>query len=322
MAKISIIIPVYNCRQYLNRCINSVLEQTEPNLELILVNDGSTDESGAICDRFAQADSRVTVIHQKNAGVSAARNAGLDAASGEYIGFVDADDYITEDTYETVIKAIGDCDMAMWDAVTLWDDGNTEADTISLLEDSRIIHKADWTPELLSQMAGAVWRCLYRRELLKDVRFPVGIKLSEDRLFNIHAMGKADKLAYLKCGMYIRYVREGSAVHRYHGDKFEKNLLAAEKAEDLVSRYWSPDYLGVYKRMFIIDGALAAIYEICSHQFPGKKRLKAIGAVAKHEVTKEAFTHCPPVGLREKLLYKEAKLALWLVGVLFNWKNS
>lgn len=158
----------------------------------------------------------------------------------------------------------------MWDAVTLWDDGCTEEDTISLLEDSRIIHKADWTPELLSQMARAVWRCLYRRELLKNVRFPVGIKLSEDRLFNLHAMGKADKLAYLKRGMYIRYVRKGSAVHRYHGDKFEKNLLAMKKVEEIIGHYWTQDYMDVYTRMFVYFGALAAVYEICSPAFPGK----------------------------------------------------
>ena len=318
MPKVSIIIPVYNCETYLLKCVQSILNQTEKDLELIIVDDGSTDGSGEVCDRFSQMDSRVTVIHQQNAGVSAARNAGLDAAIGDYIGFVDADDYITEDTYETALKAIGDCDIAMWDVVTLWEDGRTEADTISLLDKSCVIQNKDWTPELLAMMAGSACRCLYRAQLVKDVRFPVGIKLSEDRLFNLHAMGKASRLAYLKHGMYIRYVRADSAVHRYHGDKFEKNLLAMKKAEDII---WTQDYMDVYTRMFVYLGALAAVYEICSPDFPGKGRLAAIKAITDHQTLKEAFALCPAKGLRERLLQRKANWALLIVGFLFHWKN-
>lgn len=321
VSKISIIIPVYNCSEYLGRCVRSVISQTHRDLQIILVNDGSTDDSGVLCDNFSHEDSRVTVIHQKNAGVSVARNTGLDAATGEFVGFVDADDYIEQDTYRLALACIEDCDIAMWDAVTLWDDGCTEEDTISLLEVSRIIHKADWTPELLAMMAGSACRCLYRAQLVKDVRFPVGIKLSEDRLFNLHAMGKASRLAYLKHGMYIRYVRADSAVHRYHGDKFEKNLLAMKKAEDIICHHWTQDYMDVYTRMFVYLGALAAVYEICSPDFPGKGRLAAIKAITDHQTLKEAFALCPAKGLRERLLQRKANWALLIVGFLFNWKN-
>ena len=104
---VSIIVPVYNARRYLHRCVASILEQSLQDLQLILVDDGSADGSGTLCDEFAAKDSRVTVLHQKNAGVSAARNAGLAVAKGEFVGFVDADDAITPDAYEQAVNAIG-----------------------------------------------------------------------------------------------------------------------------------------------------------------------------------------------------------------------
>ena len=171
-------------------------------------------------------------------------------------------------------------------------------------------------------MAGSACRCLYRRELLEDIRFPVGIKLSEDRLFNLEAMGKAQSLAYFKQGLYYRVVREGSACNRYHGDKFEKSLLAMEYAEKIIEKYWSAEYRPVYIRAFIIDGALAAIREICSPEYPGKSRLKAIRAVAGQEALRAAFEVCPPTGLREKLLKKKMAGALRAICLLERLKNG
>ena len=97
---ISVIIPVYNVELYLRRCIDSVIKQTYKNLEIILVDDGSTDKSGEICDEYASLDNRISVIHKENGGLSSARNAGLKNAHGEYFGFVDSDDAIVEDMYE------------------------------------------------------------------------------------------------------------------------------------------------------------------------------------------------------------------------------
>lgn len=318
---ISIIVPVYNCGEYLNKCVQSVLDQTMPDFELILVDDGSFDGSGEICDLWAESDSRVKVIHQENAGVSAARNAGLAAAKGEYIGFVDADDYLAPACFETALEAMGDADICMFDAVTVYDAGSVK-DTITLLENSCLLEKKDWNPDLLREMAGAVWRCVYRRELIQDVRFPVGIKLSEDRLFNLEAMGKANTLRYLKKGMYFRTVREGSAVNRYHGDRFRQNLLAMEAAEKSLREYWGESYLPIYTRAFVIGGAFSHIYEICSREFPGKSRLAAIKEVTAHPALQKAFVLCCPEGLREKLLAKKANAALLAVGLIWNWKNG
>lgn len=317
---VSIIVPIYNGEDHMDRCVASVLGQTYSNIELILVNDGSTDGTGALCDRWAAKDSRVRVIHQKNAGVSAARNAGLNAATGAYIGFVDADDTIHAATYATAVAAAEDCDMVMWDAVTVWEDGRREADTIALLEDDRVLTRQDWSPALLRLMAGSACRCLYRAELLNDVRFPVGIKLSEDRLFNLQAMGKAQSLRYLKNGMYFRVIRPGSAVNRYHADLFEKNLQANDLAMQIIAKYWSADYRPVYTRMFVIDGALAMIRQICSREYPGKRRLAAIRTIIEQPQVQAAFALCPPERLQEKLLKRKAALCLWAVGLAYRMR--
>lgn len=322
MPEVSVIVPVYNCEQYLQRCVRSILQQTQRNIQLILVDDGSTDGSGRLCDAFAAMDDRVVVLHQKNAGVSAARNAGLDAATGKYVGFVDADDYISEDSYKIAVKEIEDCDMVMWDAVTVCGNGREEEDTIPLLASDCVIRKSDWTPELLSWMAGAVWRCLYKAELIAQIRFPVGIKLSEDRLFNIYAMGKAQKLKYIKRGMYYRYLREGSAVNRYHGDKFEKNLEAMDIAGEIIRQYWDERYLAAYMKMFVVGGAMSAIYEICSRQYPGRNRLQAIKEITEHEAVATAFRLNPARGLREKLLKNKMNTGLLLFAAAWNVKNG
>ena len=105
MSKISVIIPVYNVEPYIRECLHSVQHQTHSDIEVILVNDGSTDGSGAICDEYAARDARFIVVHKENGGVSSARNAGLDIATGEYIGFIDPDDYVTVDFYEMLLAA-------------------------------------------------------------------------------------------------------------------------------------------------------------------------------------------------------------------------
>ncbi len=102
--KVSVIVPIYNAEKYLNKCLESIIGQTYKNLEIILVDDGSSDNSPTICDAWAQIDSRIRVIHKKNGGVSSARNAGIDLAQGDYIGFVDADDWIEPNMYEVLIN--------------------------------------------------------------------------------------------------------------------------------------------------------------------------------------------------------------------------
>lgn len=215
--KISIIVPVYNGEKYLEKSVDCILSQTLSDLELILVDDGSQDQSGAICDRYAREDRRVRVIHQENQGVSVARNMGIAQACGTYIGFVDADDWIAGDMLEQMLEQAQktDSDVVMCDAWTVFEDGRQEPDTIVQLNTDCILDHKSLTADLLPDFAGAIWRCIYRTDLIRNrgICFPKGQKFSEDRVFNIYAMGYANRVCYLKKPLYMRFVNMESCVH-------------------------------------------------------------------------------------------------------------
>ena len=197
MPLISIIIPVYKVEQFLPKCVDSVLAQTYKNLEIILVDDGSPDNCGKICDEYAKKDARVRVIHQQNKGVSGSRNAGLEIAKGEYIGFVDSDDYIDPDMYEYLYGLItkDNADMAMCNAHE--DEGFHSAKLLDspykLIPVQEYFECADWM---------YVWNKLYKRELIEDMRFDLRVSCSQDELFNFEL---AKKNAFVALGDQAKY---------------------------------------------------------------------------------------------------------------------
>lgn len=325
--EISIIIPIYQVEKYLPRCLDSILAQTFADFELILVDDGSTDNSGVICDSYSEKDKRILVLHQQNAGVSAARNAGLDAAQGEYIGFVDADDWVDTEMFRILHEDAKskNTDIVMCDAVTKTDGKPDAEDTLPMLDESCMIRKNDWSPALLAYMAGAVWRCLYKMELIKDLRFPVGIKISEDRLFNLQAMGKTDKLYYDKRGLYYRYVRLGSACYSYHNDLLEVACRGYDTAVPILEKYWGDEYIPIYTHSFIISNALQAIYQICSKACPVKgmkAKVEAIGKITENTAIQKAFELYEPSNIFETLLRRKSDHILWMIGSVVSFKRQ
>ncbi len=268
MIRLSIIIPVYNAEEHLTRCMESVLNQTEKNIEIILVDDGSSDGSLDICKNYEKKDERVKVIHQENCGVSAARNQGIKVVAGEYIGFVDSDDWIQNDMYECLLKEAvkTNAEIVMCDATTVYSDGKVEADTITQLSCNRVLEKSDFTPSLLLEMAGSVWRCIYKNRYndkrLKNYvfQFPFGVKFSEDRIFNLYAFGQANKIAYIKKSYYNRYINVKSAVHRFHEDYFEAYKKAAQEIEKALNIAWDNEekYQIAYLQQ-LVTGSLMAI---------------------------------------------------------------
>lgn len=193
--KISIIIPIYNTGKYLKRCVDSVLAQTYQNIEVILVNDGSTDESSNICEWYKKQDKRVKVIHKKNGGVSSARNAGLENATGDYIGFVDSDDWVNKEMYEILLKAIKDTnsDVATLDYILV----NNQKGYINRVS-KNIKYKLYKDKEILKEYllegtksgSYSCWRKLYKRRLFENIRFPEG-KINEDIITNYKVLKNA-----------------------------------------------------------------------------------------------------------------------------------
>ncbi len=183
---ISIIVPVFRVEKYLSRCIDSILAQTYTNIEIILVDDGSDDGCPAICDEYAQKDSRIKVIHKENGGQSIARNVGLDEANGEYIGFVDSDDCIHSEMFERLYKMLmtHDADISICGSQTLNEDGVQNEDFSSEVivyqreEMLKRFFRIDTTQSYLG-----VWRRLCRRDVLQNVRFPENV-INEDVYFS------------------------------------------------------------------------------------------------------------------------------------------
>lgn len=207
---ISVIVPVYKVEPFLHRCIDSILNQTYQNLEIILVDDGSPDRCGSICDEYAQRDSRVKVIHQKNSGVSAARNNGLDAASGKYVAFIDADDWIEPWAYEKLRWLIEEhnADIAEaalryyrpWKPERLFYEGkNTQS--VQIYTNIQALERLYFGPEVLSDISISPCNKLYRAELFRNLRFMEGyrhedVELIPQLLFYTRRVVKYDDSFY------------------------------------------------------------------------------------------------------------------------------
>lgn len=211
LPKISVIVPVYNVQQYLKRCINSILSQSFTNFELILIDDGSTDDSGKICDEYANKDTRIIVHHKINGGLSSARNVGINIAKGEYIGFVDSDDYINYKMYEILYNNamksdsdISSCDYRMCDSTQ---DINT-FESVDIMHSKEILfNNRDALVSLLTfdkEIGICVWDKIYKKTLFEKVKFIEGI-LYEDEAFSPHIFQLSKKTIYINAKLYYYF---------------------------------------------------------------------------------------------------------------------
>lgn len=211
---ISVIIPVYNVEKYIRRCLDSVLAQEGVSLEVILVDDGSTDSSGAICEEYAKKDGRIRVLHQKNGGLSSARNAGLAVAGGEYVGFVDSDDWIAKDMYAYLLRLIQTfhADVSVCDYKRTGrpcrPDRRKESLTVRQGEGlDRLFYRMDGGKSFFS-----VWNRLYKREVLEGVTFLEG-EINEDVYFTYEIYGKAGKIIFSNLQKYFYFTGRETITH-------------------------------------------------------------------------------------------------------------
>lgn len=203
---VSIIVPIYNSKKYLRECMDSVLKQTLKEIEVILVDDGSTDGSSELCDELARKDGRIKVIHQPNGGAAAARNAGIDRASGKWLGFVDSDDYIAIDTYEKAVKLACEhnADIVQWEL-----DNEFRNEIIHLNPGEYVLGEQ----EVFDQ--SSLCNKLFRRDLIElyEIRLPLGRIIAEDQCFSFIAMAVATKIWNLPEKLYYYRANESSATH-------------------------------------------------------------------------------------------------------------
>lgn len=239
---ISVIIPVYNVEKYLCDCIESVLLQTYRNFEIILINDGSTDTSGIICDEYKLKDNRIKVIHQDNAGVSVARNNGLKIAKNDYVIFMDSDDYIESNMYETMVSKITEysCDLVICDCVKEFGNHSelyTHGIRSGYFDYNQLLY--EYYPQLLITdtieypLTISNCLCLFRKSVLNnEVFYQQGIRYSEDWLFGAQLMLRCNSLYYLKGKAFYHYrMNEDSATHILVDDKWNDYCKLYDKME-------------------------------------------------------------------------------------------
>lgn len=223
MAMLTIIVPVYNVEQYLARCLDSILAQTFSDFELILINDGSPDNSAEIMEEYARKDPRIITIHKENGGVCSARNAGLRIATGTYVGFVDPDDYINSEMYESMIAKIQEsgADIACCNWAEVYEDGTVKK------------HVVDSVPEYMTQeefamqlfaiprtIAGSNCNKLYCRSLITDF-YDENVSICEDNLFNAKYLLNVSHACYLNKVLYFVFQRSNSATRTNKGKAAE-----------------------------------------------------------------------------------------------------
>lgn len=246
---VSIIIPVYNAATHVAKCIETVRRQTYRNIEILLVNDGSSDASGPICHMYARVDDRVRVIDKENTGVSATRNLALDLAKGDYIQFADSDDYLRTNATELLVqcaeKTKADLVVAAYYRVSR---GKTVA--FSFLPDGVVMNQEEFARELMEEPAsfyyGVLWNKLYRADIIRrhDIRCNTALSWSEDFLFNLEYIRYADRFAALDEPVYYYVDNKKSITHT------QMDLVSVVKTKARLFAYYKElyEHLGLYEK--------------------------------------------------------------------------
>lgn len=282
MPKVSVIVPVYNAEQYLAECVESILAQTIEDIELILVDDGSTDSSPAMCDGFAATDSRVKVIHKPNGRASSARNAGIHAASGEFVAFVDSDDWISADMYEKMLQP--DADVCLCDYVRFRRSVNysfTQPNVAGGFYNREAMREKIFPHLVMDGVEYPItisnWALLIRRNVITDnnLSYREDIHVSEDSPFGSQVLYCANSFAYLKGEQLYHYrLTEGSTSRTYKDWWWNSSLKINEETEDFFGNCPEYDFTQQIKsNMFYL--ARAEIYYIMEDKTLSRKEQNA-----------------------------------------------
>ena len=253
---ISVIVPVYKVEAYLNKCVQSIVDQTYRDLEIILVDDGSPDRCGEVCDAWAEKDCRIRVVHKENGGLSDARNAGMAVATGEYISFINSDDYISPDMYWLLLERMtaDGSDIAACGVEMVYDDGTPSH--ILTPEGTHVLDNSQAMEAIVREtlLLQPVWYKLYKTDMVRNVPFPVG-KYHEDVFWSWQVVARANRVSVFDTPCYCYLQRGGSIM----SEKFSEKRLDAIEAK--CQRY---DYLAVHYPQ-LIPKALCGLHFECMY---------------------------------------------------------
>lgn len=337
--KISVIVPIYKSEEYLDKCVNSLLTQTYKNLEIILVDDGSPDGCGKKCDFYAKFDKRVLVIHQKNGGAAVARNTGLNLASGEYVYFMDSDDWLELNTFEIIAQEImsTQVDILRFNYVREYENHSQPKKNVLL---KSIVYKGEEYLELFRQSIGLIntelqyienfnffgSACLscYKRSIIEEnnLRF-IGLQelgSFEDGLFNIQFLSKASSFLYIDQYLY-HYRKDNVSSYTYTSkdDLLKKNLVLFKKIENVVQQYsCGMEFEQAYFNRIAYCVLELNLNAIKNRKAGFRKRYKEIETILQSEPCKTACKRfsLQYLPLKWKVYYFFVKMR-WTLGVYF-----
>lgn len=285
MPKVSVIVPVYNTEKYLPRCIDSILAQTFTDFELILINDGSSDNSGAICDEYAAKDKRITVIHKENGGVSSARNKGIEIAQGEWIAFVDSDDYIANNMLTSFkIKSEDNTDIKIGRITSLGYNANVSgpiSDRTISIDELRL-----YTKQLNIQSPCSK---LYKSSIIQNfkITFDKNIRVSEDLLFNIEVLLNCSHISfYNNANYYYDKSVEFSSKHYLSADELHYNLKKITSALNSFEKLTNNNYDEIKQGVYLLQYKLFTNY---IKKLEKKDSVKQIKKFKKYKLYKYKF---------------------------------
>ena len=230
---VSIIVPVYNAKEYLRRCVDSILGQEYTDFELLLIDDGSQDGSGAICDEYAAKDMRVRVIHKENGGVSEARNLAMKNARGTYLQFADSDDWITPDATKLLVRMAEEdgCDLVISDFYRVAGERVSQKGDI---EEDGCMTREQFAAHMMENPAdfyyGVLWNKLYRRELFQEIRYPLG-RIHEDEATTYRIYDQVKRAAYVDSSLYGYFVTPASITRGFNPKRMDWVYAVAERMD-------------------------------------------------------------------------------------------
>lgn len=247
---ISIIIPVYNVEQYVNRCLDSIINQSYKKIEIILIDDGSSDNSGKICDKYAEIDNRIKVIHKDNGGVSSARNVGLEVATGEFLTFVDSDDYLPNNAIENLLT-MKEADFVFSKAYLI---SNENKEIIENgIKESLYLNGKSVENDLISRflkkdISGALWAKMYRRDIIEknEIRFDNELDIGEDIIFNIIFCSNCVNYATVDAITYNYIINKDSVMQKYNPKTLQRINILVSKCQEIIAPLVKEDFLNEY----------------------------------------------------------------------------
>ena len=282
MPAISVIVPVYKVEKYLHKCVDSILSQTFRDYELFLVDDGSPDNCGRICDKYAEKDSRIIVIHKENSGLSDARNVAIDRAKGEYLTFIDSDDYVAYNHLETLYNALAETESDIAVAnITSFDNNKYDDSFYYPTGEQMVLDGSDVFCTIYQPCAQAK---LYKHFIFEDIRYPVG-RLYEDTFVYHDVLAKAKRLVLTGQNTYYYLMRDDSIMHQSYKLAFTDIVDAIElrikKLEELGLQELADD-----NRVFIYSRVAVAFANLDPNVPDNKKRLDEIKKIYENEYQK------------------------------------